>query len=136
MLIKFNFAQQMIRTIVSQLFRNTGLSTNACHFGLGFARAVNYSLHSISKRGAESKSRSYYSTTTTTEDQQSQKSEAKQFDSFLTNPSIINNLNMHGLSLMFPIQETCFPLILEGRDILASDRTGSGKTLAYTLPVL
>ena len=37
---------------------------------------------------------------------------------------------------MFPIQQECFPLILEGRDILASDRTGSGKTLAYTLPIL
>ena len=37
---------------------------------------------------------------------------------------------------MFPIQQECFPLIMEGRDILASDRTGSGKTLAYTLPIL
>lgn len=37
---------------------------------------------------------------------------------------------------MFPIQEQTFQLILDGFDILASDRTGSGKTLSYTLPVL
>lgn len=37
---------------------------------------------------------------------------------------------------MFPIQEQTFKIILEGNDILASDRTGSGKTLAYTLPIL
>ncbi len=37
---------------------------------------------------------------------------------------------------MFPIQSESFKMILEGNDILASDRTGSGKTLGYSLPVI
>ncbi len=35
-----------------------------------------------------------------------------------------------------PIQEACIPLILEGRDILASAQTGTGKTAAFAIPVL
>ncbi|CAD8168831.1 unnamed protein product [Paramecium octaurelia] len=33
-----------------------------------------------------------------------------------------------------PIQKAIFPLILEGRDVIAIAETGSGKTLAYALP--
>ena len=35
-----------------------------------------------------------------------------------------------------PIQERAIPLVLEGRDLLASAQTGTGKTAAYLLPVL
>ncbi len=35
-----------------------------------------------------------------------------------------------------PVQEACVPLILEGRDILASAQTGTGKTAAFAIPVL
>ena len=62
--------------------------------------------------------------------------DADTFDQYITNSSILNSLNKHGLKTMFPIQSECFSLILKGKDILASDRTGSGKTLAYTLPIL
>lgn len=58
------------------------------------------------------------------------------FSKYITDKEIIDNLEEKGIIKMFPIQEICFPLILEGHDILASDRTGSGKTLAYTLPIL
>lgn len=35
-----------------------------------------------------------------------------------------------------PVQESCIPLILQGRDILASAQTGTGKTAAFAIPVL
>ena len=34
------------------------------------------------------------------------------------------------------IQELAVPLILDGRDLLASSVTGSGKTAAFLLPIL
>jgi ATP-dependent RNA helicase RhlE len=35
-----------------------------------------------------------------------------------------------------PIQEKAIPVILQGRDVLASAQTGTGKTAGFTLPVL
>ena len=35
-----------------------------------------------------------------------------------------------------PIQAQAIPVVLEGRDLLASAQTGTGKTLAYLLPLL
>lgn len=35
-----------------------------------------------------------------------------------------------------PIQEKAIPIILQGKDILASAQTGTGKTAGFTLPVL
>lgn len=35
-----------------------------------------------------------------------------------------------------PVQERAIPLVLEGRDLLASAQTGTGKTAAYLLPIL
>jgi ATP-dependent RNA helicase RhlE len=35
-----------------------------------------------------------------------------------------------------PIQAQAIPVILQGRDLLASAQTGTGKTAAYTLPIL
>ncbi|HET6789026.1 MAG TPA: DEAD/DEAH box helicase, partial [Aquabacterium sp.] len=35
-----------------------------------------------------------------------------------------------------PIQAAAIPVVLQGRDVLATARTGSGKTAAYGLPVL
>lgn len=49
---------------------------------------------------------------------------------------ILSNLAQNGLTTMFPIQSSSFQDVLDGKDLMASDRTGSGKTLAYTLPIL
>lgn len=35
-----------------------------------------------------------------------------------------------------PIQEKCIPVILDGKDVIASSQTGTGKTAAYVLPAL
>ena len=41
-----------------------------------------------------------------------------------------------GYAVPTPIQTKTIPLILEGRDLLASAQTGTGKTAAFTLPLL
>lgn len=35
-----------------------------------------------------------------------------------------------------PVQDQCIPLILEGKDLIATAMTGSGKTFAYLLPLM
>lgn len=41
-----------------------------------------------------------------------------------------------GYNVPTPIQRKAIPLILEGRDVIASSKTGSGKTAAYMIPIL
>lgn len=41
-----------------------------------------------------------------------------------------------GFNVPTPIQRRVIPLILEGRDVVASSKTGSGKTAAYMIPLL
>ena len=35
-----------------------------------------------------------------------------------------------------PVQQKTIPLILEGKDVMATAQTGTGKTAAYALPLL
>ena len=41
-----------------------------------------------------------------------------------------------GYTTPSPIQEKAIPVVLEGRDVLASAQTGTGKTAGFTLPLL
>lgn len=60
----------------------------------------------------------------------------KSFDQ-LDLPAILQDLLKQEKFLVpTPIQEKTIPLILEGKNIVASAQTGSGKTLAYILPMI
>lgn len=49
---------------------------------------------------------------------------------------LLQSLEQMGISEPTPIQTQTIPLILKGKDVLASAQTGTGKTIAYLLPLL
>ena len=51
-------------------------------------------------------------------------------------PSLLKAVNEKGYTEPSPIQEKAIPLILKGKDVLASAQTGTGKTAGFTLPLL
>ena len=51
-------------------------------------------------------------------------------------PRLLRALGKLGLTNPTPVQASCIPKTLEGKDVIARARTGSGKTLAYLLPAL
>ena len=53
----------------------------------------------------------------------------------LTN-ALLKAIQKQGYTTPSPIQQKAIPLILEGKDVLASAQTGTGKTAGFTLPVL
>ncbi|WP_186577669.1 DEAD/DEAH box helicase [Aquibacillus kalidii] len=54
----------------------------------------------------------------------------------LTEPYLQKAWETSGYNKFTPIQEKTFPIITEGKDIIAESPTGSGKTLAYLLPLI
>lgn len=58
------------------------------------------------------------------------------FSSFNFHESLAESLAASGYQKPTPIQEKAIPVILEGRDIIASAQTGTGKTAAFLLPIL
>jgi len=58
------------------------------------------------------------------------------FSSFQFHGSLAESIEMAGYKTPTPIQQKAIPVIMEGRDIIASAQTGTGKTAAFLLPVL
>lgn len=49
---------------------------------------------------------------------------------------ILETLQKLGITKPTPVQSEAIPLILQGRDVLASAQTGTGKTAAFGLPII
>ncbi|MST60847.1 DEAD/DEAH box helicase [Parafannyhessea umbonata] len=49
---------------------------------------------------------------------------------------ILRGIDALGFATPTPVQEQAIPLVLAGRDVIASAQTGTGKTAAFALPIL
>ncbi len=58
------------------------------------------------------------------------------FESLGLVPALLRALADGGIDTPTPVQREAIPVVLAGRDLLASAQTGSGKTVAYALPLL
>ena len=58
------------------------------------------------------------------------------FENIGLSESILRAVKKQGYDTPSPIQEKVIPLILAGKDVLASAQTGTGKTAGFTLPML
>ena len=58
------------------------------------------------------------------------------FENLGLSKSILRAVEKQGYDSPSPIQEKVIPLILAGKDVLASAQTGTGKTAGFTLPML
>lgn len=58
------------------------------------------------------------------------------FESLGLSNALVKAVHQQGYTTPTPIQQKAIPLVLEGKDILASAQTGTGKTAGFTLPLL
>ena len=58
------------------------------------------------------------------------------FTSLGLSKALLKAIDKQGYTTSSPIQAKAIPLILQGRDVLASAQTGTGKTAGFTLPML
>ena len=58
------------------------------------------------------------------------------FESLAVSPWLAHTLRSLSITNPTPIQQSCIPPILEGRDCIGGSRTGSGKTIAFAVPLL
>ncbi len=58
------------------------------------------------------------------------------FKEFGLHESLVEGIEATGYENATPVQEKVIPLILEGKDLIASAQTGTGKTAAYLLPII
>jgi ATP-dependent RNA helicase RhlE len=58
------------------------------------------------------------------------------FKEFGLHESLVEGIEATGYENATPVQEQVIPLILAGKDLIASAQTGTGKTAAYLLPII
>lgn len=58
------------------------------------------------------------------------------FTAFGLKETLIEGISAMGYQQATPVQEKVIPVILEGKDLIASAQTGTGKTAAFLLPVV
>jgi superfamily II DNA/RNA helicase len=58
------------------------------------------------------------------------------FSELKINSDIIEAISYMGFKKTTPIQEMAIPVILDGKDLIASAQTGTGKTAAFVIPLL
>ena len=58
------------------------------------------------------------------------------FDKLGLDPALLLGVQDRGFTATTPVQTAVYPIVMAGRDMIASAETGSGKTGAYLLPVL
>ncbi|CAM3632640.1 ATP-dependent RNA helicase RhlE [Vibrio aerogenes CECT 7868] len=59
-----------------------------------------------------------------------------QFKNLGLDNRLLKNVNHYAFQQATEIQQKAIPVIIAGKDLLASSKTGSGKTLAFILPML
>lgn len=58
------------------------------------------------------------------------------FENLNLQSDLLKAINKCGFTKPTPIQQEAIPVILKGKDLLASAQTGTGKTAAFVLPIL
>jgi len=58
------------------------------------------------------------------------------FEDLKLHPRILEALTEEGYTSPTPIQQQAIPILLDGRDLMATAQTGTGKTAAFSLPIL
>ena len=58
------------------------------------------------------------------------------FKEFNLDPKLLEGIDAIGFNNATPIQEQVIPIILAGKDVIASAQTGTGKTAAFLLPII
>ncbi|MDD4505488.1 MAG: hypothetical protein PHE60_03830 [Sulfurospirillaceae bacterium] len=58
------------------------------------------------------------------------------FNQYITDPAMLQNLSDIGYAQITPIQQACLPLVIAGKVETAKAITGSGNTAAFGVPIL
>ena len=58
------------------------------------------------------------------------------FSEFGFDERLMEGIGASGYEVATPVQEQVIPLVLQGKDIIASAQTGTGKTAAFLLPII